>query len=74
MASHVLATNTERLGIKMNYWIVNSGATCHICNNDKMFVSRETLKDTQTDVLGDRHHSAATASGVVETPNRAQCI
>ncbi len=31
-----------------------------------MFVNRETLQDTQTVVLGNGHHLAAMASGVVE--------
>ena len=65
VTSHVLATDAGR-SIKMNHWIVDSGATCHICNDDKMFASQEILQNTQTVVLGDGHYLAATASGVVE--------
>ena len=46
-------------------WIIDSGATCHICNNQSSFVELYPLK-THTDVkVGDGQILSATAKGVV---------
>ncbi len=65
VTSHVLAAEGTRSS-NMDYWIVDSGATCHICNDDQMFVELKSLTRAQTVILGDGHHLEATANGVVE--------
>ena len=50
----------------MDYWIVDSGATCHICNDEQMFVELKYFRRSQTVILGDGHQLEATAGGVIE--------
>lgn len=46
-------------------WIIDPGATCHICNNRSSFVELYPLK-THSDVkLGDGRTLSATARGIV---------
>ena len=49
-----------------NHWIIDSEATCHICNDEQMFTELKSLKGTQSVLLGDGHRLEATARGVVE--------
>ena len=46
-------------------WIIDSGATCHICNNRQSFVNFHTLEKPQEVTLGDRHALSATGTGNV---------
>ena len=46
-------------------WIVDSGATCHMCNDNKLFTNIQSLDKSQEVSLGDGHVSKATAQGVV---------
>ena len=46
-------------------WIVDSGATCHMCNDKKLFINLEGLDKPQEVSLGDGHVSKAIAQGVV---------
>lgn len=52
-------------GEKMNSWIVDSGATCHMCNNRKMFIEFESSQPIQEVTLGDGYSVEATGSGSV---------
>ena len=46
-------------------WIIDSGATCHMCNDKTLFTSFESLDKPQEVSLGDGHVSKAVAQGVV---------
>ena len=46
-------------------WIIDSGATSHICNNKDMFVQLFPLKHPVEIKLGDGHSLKATAQGTV---------
>ena len=46
-------------------WIVDSRATCHMCNDKKLFINLQGLDKPQEVSLGDGHVSKATAQGVV---------
>jgi gag-polypeptide of LTR copia-type len=48
-----------------NSWIVDSGATCHMCNRSELFIEFAPLKQTLRIALGDGHKVKATAQGVV---------
>ena len=49
----------------MNDWIVDSGATCHMCNDDKLFVELRSLKKPLEVTLGDGCAVEATGQGTV---------
>ena len=46
-------------------WIVDSGATCHMCSNKKLFVELQPLKKPMEVSLGDGHTLEAIGRGVV---------
>ena len=46
-------------------WIVDSGATCHMCNDKKLFTELSSLRRPQEITLGDGHVLEATAEGMV---------
>ena len=46
-------------------WIVDSGATCHMCNDDKLFVELRSLKQPLEVTLGDGCAVEATGQGTV---------
>ena len=48
-----------------NNWIIDSGATCHMCNDKTLFTSFESLEKPQEVSLGDGHVSKAAPQGVV---------
>ena len=52
--------------LKLNHWIIDSGATCDICNDEQMFPELKSLKRTQSVILEDSRLEA-TARGVVES-------
>ena len=47
-------------------WIVDSGATCHMCNYMSQFVEYQSLKKPEKVTLGDGHRLDAVGSGTVE--------
>ena len=47
-------------------WVIDSGATCHMCNDDKLFNNIQYLKEPQEVTLGDGHILEAIGIGVVE--------
>ena len=46
-------------------WIVDSGATCHMCNDRKLFVNFNSLAEPRYITLGDGHTVKAVGRGVV---------
>ena len=46
-------------------WIVDSGATCHMCNDRSLFSELRSLEAPQEVTLGDGHVLQATAQGTV---------
>ena len=46
-------------------WIIDSGATCHMCNDSNAFSEYSTLKQPQEISLGDGHIVKATGKGTV---------
>ena len=46
-------------------WIIDSGATSHMCNNKKLFRELNTLRKPQEVTLGDEHVLEVTAEGTV---------
>ena len=60
--THALVTSSEsRRG-----WIVDSGATCHMSNDEAQFVDLRKLTSPQKVTLGDGHSLDATAEGTVK--------
>ena len=51
-------------------WIVDSGATCHMCNDEKLFESFEHLHKPQEVTLGDGNALEATGQGNVSLEMR----
>ena len=51
---------------KTGSWIIDSGATCHICNDASLFVSLRELNKSLEVVLGDGHLLSASKQGDVE--------
>ena len=40
---------------QLDSWIVDSGATCHMCNNKALFANLQQLKEPLEVTLGDGH-------------------
>ena len=59
VVSHALSASAT------SNWIIDSGATCHMCNDKMLFSNLESLDKPQEVSLGDGHVSKATAQGVV---------
>ena len=47
-------------------WILDSGATCHICNSKELFTDFQVLSKPQKVTLGDEHSLEAVGMGRVE--------
>ncbi len=62
MVSHALSISSDK---GMDSWIVDSGATCHMCNDKKQFVEFNSLEPPQEVTLGDGYSVEATGCGVV---------
>ena len=60
IAFHALSANSR------GSWIVDSGATCHMCNNEKMFATFKSFNKAQEVTLGDGHVLEATGEGIVQ--------
>ena len=56
---HTLAATSKDI------WIIDSGPTCHICNDDTFFSEINTLNEPQEVSLGDGHKMQAFAEGEV---------
>ena len=59
VVSHALSASAT------SNWIVDSGAMCHMCNDNKLFTNFQSLDKSQEVSLGDGHVSKETAQGVV---------
>ena len=55
-------------------WIVDSGATCHICNDRNSFVELHNLKKTLDVTLGDGHTLKAIGHGTVILMMKTGCL
>jgi transposase InsO family protein len=53
-------------------WIVDSGATCHTCNDSDLFTEFQDLRKPTEVALGDGHTLSATGRGVVLLTMRSQ--
>ena len=63
---HLLASLPLGSANKKNVgWIIDSGATCHMCNDVNAFTEYVTLKQSQEISLGDGHIVKATGKGTV---------
>jgi len=62
MASHALSSSSDE---RMERWIIDSGATCHMCNDKKQFVEFKSLDPSREVTLGDDYSVEATGRGVV---------
>ena len=61
MVRHALSSSAGR----HDSWIVDSRATCHMCNDRKLFVELHNLEKPQEVTLGDGHDLDAIGRGVV---------
>ena len=57
---HMLSANTAR---GSDSWIVDSGATGHMCNDEKLFVELHSSKQPMEVMLGDGHVTEAVGHG-----------
>ena len=62
MGNHVLSANST---VPLNKWIVDSGATCHMCCDDKLFDELHSLAQPLEVMLGDGYVVEATGRGTV---------
>ena len=62
VVSHALSVSSS---CERNTWIVDSGATCHMCHDRKLFTALHHLKDPLEVVLGDGHALMAAGKGDV---------
>lgn len=59
VVGHALSVTSQDI------WIIDSGATCHMCNNKSFFSEVSVLEKPQEVSLGDGHVLEATAEGTV---------
>ena len=59
VVSHALAANIT------NNWIIDSGATSHMCNDKRLFSDFRRLEKPEQVTLGDRHELEAVGRGTV---------
>ena len=64
VAVHALAADSE-CESQRNDWIIDSGATCHICCNKTMFDNMESMDEPQVVTLGDGRRIETTKQGTV---------
>ena len=62
MVNHLLSGNSPG---PLNEWIVDSGATCHMCCDDKLFAELQRLKQPLEVTLGDGYTVEATGRGTI---------
>ena len=64
VVQHVLSADVVKKSAGTN-WIVDSGATCHVCNDSSLFIELHNLKNPLDIILGDGHTLRATRCGTV---------
>ena len=62
IASHALSVLSPN---EQCIWIIDSGATCHMCHDDKLFTTLYHIEDPIDVMLGDRHTLTAIGPGDV---------
>ena len=62
LVCHVLSVSAKN---RSDSWIVDSGATCHMCNNVVLFVELQSLNESLQVTLGDGHTPEAAGRGTV---------
>ena len=62
VVSHALSASSSR---EHNTWIVDSGATCHMCHDRNLFTDIKSLKDPLEVAMGDGHTLTAAGKGDV---------
>ena len=62
VTTHVLSATSSP---GENQWIVDSGATCHMCKDKQFFSELRSLDTAQEVIVGDGHVLEATAEGTV---------
>ena len=62
MINHAFSSLTK----KENAWIIDSGATCHMCNDTSLFVELYNWEKSEEVTLGDGHVVKANGRGVVK--------
>ena len=62
MVNHELSANSTA---PLNEWIMDSGAACHMCYDDKLFDELHSLKQPLEVMLGDGYALQATGRGTV---------
>ena len=62
----LVAEQALKTGNVMTDWIINSGATCHICNDESLFTKIENLETPQEITLADGYCVKAVAKGTIE--------
>ena len=60
VVQHAMSSHSKKTA-----WIVDSGATCHMCNDQSVFVTYESLKTPLKVTLGDGYEVDALGRGVV---------
>ena len=60
---HVLSASSSHQST--DAWLIDSGATCHICNNRELFIQYQTFKTPQKVSVGDGYTLEAVGSGIV---------
>ena len=60
----LVVCNTLSVTSRRN-WIVDSGDTCHMCNDKKLFTELRSLRKPQEITLGDGHVLETTAEGII---------
>ena len=63
IASHALSVSSSS---EQGTWVVDSGATCHMCHDSKWFTTLNQLQDPVDVVLGDGRALTTTGKGKVE--------
>jgi len=71
IAEHALSVSSS--DETSSTWVVDSGATCHMCLNSEMFASLYQLEHPIDIVLGDGRALAAIGRGEVVSRNHALC-
>ena len=63
VVSHALSSESDNDEKK---WIIDSGATCHMCNDESMFVELQYVKDAQEIQVGDGYKVRAHGKGNIK--------
>ena len=61
ISQHVLGSSEQ-----VQQWVIDSGATCHICNKQELFEEFHVLPKPQEITLGDDRTVQAIGTGIVE--------